>query len=51
MKIIGNGAEACIYLDNNKVIKERVKKGYRLKEIDDKLLSLNKKLKNMEKLK
>jgi len=39
MKIIGNGAEACIYLDNNKVIKERVKKGYRLKEIDDKIRS------------
>jgi len=35
-KIIGRGAEAIIYLDNN-VIKDRIKKSYRINEIDDKL--------------
>ena len=35
-KIIGSGAEAVIYLDGN-VIKDRVRKSYRIKEIDDKL--------------
>ncbi|MBC8494960.1 Kae1-associated serine/threonine protein kinase [archaeon] len=37
MKIIGSGAEATIYLDNNKVIKKRIKKSYRIKEIDEAL--------------
>ena len=36
MKQIGNGAEAIIYLDKN-VIKDRVKKTYRIKAIDEKL--------------
>ena len=35
-KIIGSGAEAIIYLDKN-VIKDRIKKNYRIKEIDEKL--------------
>src|SRR3989338_1858668 len=35
-RIIGSGAEAIIYLDKN-VIKDRVKKSYRIKEIDEKL--------------
>lgn len=35
-KQIGKGAEAIIYLDKN-VVKDRVKKSYRLKEIDEKL--------------
>ena len=36
MKQIGDGAEAIIYLDTD-VIKERVKKSYRHKNIDIKL--------------
>ncbi len=37
MKLIGNGAEAKIYLDASKgqVVKRRISKSYRLKEIDD----------------
>lgn len=34
---ITRGAEAIIYKEDNSIIKERVKKGYRIKEIDDKL--------------
>ena len=37
MKKIGAGAEALIYLDKEEVVKERIKKGYRLNEIDEKL--------------
>lgn len=37
MKQIGDGAEAIIYLDKNKVIKDRIKKGYRIEQIDEKL--------------
>lgn len=37
MKQIGDGAEAIIYLDKNKVIKDRIKKGYRIRQIDEKL--------------
>jgi len=36
-KILDKGAEATIFLDGTSVIKERVKKGYRLEEIDEKL--------------
>lgn len=36
MKEIGRGAEAVIYLDKN-VIKKRLKKNYRIKEIDERL--------------
>jgi len=36
-KIIGRGAEAIILLKNNKIIKDRIKKSYRLQFIDDKL--------------
>ncbi len=35
-KIIGRGAEAVIYLDNN-VIKDRLKKSYRIEQIDNRL--------------
>ncbi|NQU98061.1 Kae1-associated serine/threonine protein kinase [Candidatus Woesearchaeota archaeon] len=35
MKRIGDGAEAIIYLDKDKVIKKRIKKSYRIKEIDE----------------
>src|SRR3989344_5944050 len=37
MKIIKQGAEAVIKLSKNKIIKERIKKNYRIKEIDEKL--------------
>lgn len=37
MKLIARGAEAEIYVDKDKVVKNRIKKDYRLKEIDDKL--------------
>jgi TP53 regulating kinase-like protein len=37
MKQIDQGAEATISADENVVLKDRVAKGYRLKEIDDKL--------------
>ncbi|MEM4245110.1 MAG: KEOPS complex kinase/ATPase Bud32 [Candidatus Nanoarchaeia archaeon] len=33
-KVIGRGAEAILYLENGKVIKERIKKGYRHRDID-----------------
>ncbi|MFH1209213.1 MAG: KEOPS complex kinase/ATPase Bud32 [archaeon] len=38
--IIARGAEAILRKEGNKLIKERVKKSYRLKEIDDKLRKL-----------
>ena len=37
MRIIKHGAEAILYLVDNKVIKERIKKGYRIKELDERL--------------
>jgi TP53 regulating kinase-like protein len=37
MKIIKRGAEAILYLDNNHLVKERIKKNYRLNQIDSKL--------------
>ncbi len=37
MQIIQQGAEAVIYLDGTKIIKERVSKGYRIKQIDERL--------------
>ena len=40
MKIIKRGAEAVIYLQEDKLVKERIKKNYRLKEIDEKLRKL-----------
>jgi Kae1-associated kinase Bud32 len=40
MKIIKRGAEAVLYLEDNQLIKERIKKNYRLKEIDEKLRKL-----------
>lgn len=40
MKLIGQGAEAKVYRKQNLVLKERVKKGYRLTEIDSKLRKL-----------
>ena len=36
-KILQQGAEAIIYLEGNKVIKERVAKSYRVPELDDKI--------------
>jgi TP53 regulating kinase-like protein len=36
-KTIGRGAEAIISLENNEVLKDRIKKSYRLPLIDDKL--------------
>ena len=38
MKIIKQGAEAVIKLSKNKIIKERIKKNYRINELDKKLL-------------
>jgi Kae1-associated kinase Bud32 len=37
MKLIAQGAEAKIYRDKNKLIKDRIKKSYRLQVIDSKL--------------
>jgi len=37
MKIIKQAAEAVIYRDNDKIIKERIKKSYRIDDIDNKL--------------
>ncbi len=37
MKLIGKGAEAEVYLEENKIIKKRIPKKYRLREIDDSL--------------
>jgi len=37
MKLIARGAEAEIYVDKDKVVKNRIEKDYRLKELDDKL--------------
>ena len=37
MKEIKRGAEAILWLDDEKVVKERIKKSYRLPEIDEKL--------------
>lgn len=36
-KVIGRGAEAVLYLEDGKVVKERVKKGYRHPEIDSRI--------------
>ena len=36
-KLIAQGAEAKIFLDKDKIIKQRVEKDYRIKEIDGKL--------------
>lgn len=37
MKILARGAEAILYKTDDKVIKDRISKSYRIKEIDDKL--------------
>ncbi|MEM4719242.1 MAG: RIO1 family regulatory kinase/ATPase, partial [Candidatus Pacearchaeota archaeon] len=38
MEVLFRGAEAVIKLiDNNKILKERIKKSYRIREIDEKL--------------
>ena len=37
MQMIGQGAEAKLFKNENKVIKDRIKKNYRIKEIDIKL--------------
>jgi TP53 regulating kinase and related kinases len=37
MEKIGAGAEALIYLEKNTVLKKRIKKSYRIREIDEKL--------------
>lgn len=37
MKIIKQAAEAILYLKDNKLVKDRIKKNYRLDEIDEKL--------------
>jgi len=34
MKLIGSGAEALIFLDGKRVIKKRIKKNYRIDELD-----------------
>jgi TP53 regulating kinase-like protein len=35
MKIIARGAEAVLYKEDDHLVKERIKKGYRIKELDD----------------
>ena len=37
MKLIAQGAESKLFLNNGKVIKNRFRKTYRIKEIDDRL--------------
>ena len=37
MKIIKRGAEAVLYIEDNKLVKERIKKSYRISQIDEKL--------------
>jgi len=37
MKIIKRGAEAILYLENNHIVKDRIKKTYRVSQIDEKL--------------
>ena len=51
-KILQQGAEAIISLQQGKVHKKRIKKSYRLKEIDEKLRKLRtrKEAKLLEKL-
>ena len=36
-KLIAQGAESKLFFEDNKIIKDRLRKGYRLKEIDEKL--------------
>ena len=38
-ELIGRGAEAILYKEDDILVKERIKKGYRIKEIDEKLRS------------
>jgi len=40
MKILKRGAEAVLYLDDSNLVKERVKKNYRITQIDEKLRKL-----------
>ena len=37
-KILSRGAEAVIYFDKGEVLKERLSKGYRLPEIDKRII-------------
>ena len=37
MEEIGRGAEAVVYLDNGRIIKDRLAKGYRIRSLDQKL--------------
>lgn len=37
MKLLSQGAEAKLFLDKNRIVKDRFAKAYRLREIDDKL--------------
>jgi TP53 regulating kinase-like protein len=37
-KILSSGAEAVIYLENNKITKDRISKRYRLEELDKKII-------------
>ena len=37
--LIAQGAEAKLYLDGNRIIKDRIRKSYRISEIDEKLRS------------
>ena len=38
--IIAIGAEAILYYEDNRLIKKRISKGYRIKEIDEKIRKL-----------
>lgn len=39
-KILKQGAEGILYLQNGKLVKERISKGYRIKEIDSRIRKL-----------
>jgi len=40
MEILAKGAEANIYLDDGKLVKERIRKEYRIRELDERLRRL-----------
>jgi len=37
MDLVGRGAEAILYMSEGNLVKERIEKGYRIKEIDERL--------------
>ncbi|MDP8013001.1 MAG: O-sialoglycoprotein endopeptidase, partial [Nanoarchaeota archaeon] len=44
MKMISVGAESKVFLNGNEIVKDRIKKGYRIDELDKKLRTSRTKL-------